>query len=259
MKILALTLILISPLMAEEKEPAYFTPEQLEQMTPERCRGMVEIPAGPFTFGDTYAEKNTKKLSRTLRARAKPVRTAHTEAFLIDKCEATWQQLLATLLMGKSQPPDEMNSEKQNKYFDQPAHSWPRAYAETFCKYLGKRLPTEEEWEKAARGGTSTDYYWGDDYEDLGAYEQKPQKYALRMNTGPVAQKAPNPYGLYDMLGNVPEMTSGDCWKGGSVSHWGAYFSTVGRCITPIDSLGTSFGWRCVKDVVASTSSAKAE
>ena len=81
----------------------------------------------------------------------------------------------------------------------------------TFCKWLsaktGKfyRLPTEAEWEYAARAGSSSDYYFGDDESELNLYawysnnsEGKYQK---------VGARQPNKYGLYDMLGNVSEWT----------------------------------------------------
>lgn len=95
--------------------------------------------------------------------------------------------------------------------------SWDDAQA--FIRWLsaetGKRyrLPTEEEWEHAARGGTTTPYYWG---KEIGVKHancdgcspdwRKPQ-------TLPVGSFDPNPFGLYDMLGNVWQWTSG-CWEG---------------------------------------------
>jgi len=83
--------------------------------------------------------------------------------------------------------------------------------AQQFCKWLSAktgnfyRLPTEAEWEYAARAGSSATYFFGDDPKDL-------EQYAWYSgNSGnsyqKVGQKLPNPFGLYDILGNVAEWT----------------------------------------------------
>ena len=81
--------------------------------------------------------------------------------------------------------------------------SWNEAKA--FCENFGYALPTEAEWEYAARGGSSTLWSFGDDEEQLNNYAW------LDAQAHPVGGRAPNPLGLYDMHGNVFEWVE-DCY-----------------------------------------------
>ena len=74
-----------------------------------------------------------------------------------------------------------------------------------FCEAVGGRLPTEAEWEYAARAGTTTRFYCGDDPTCLDDFEW-PLGNGLEVK--PVMKKEPNPLGLYDMAGNVVEWTN---------------------------------------------------
>ncbi|WP_146066941.1 formylglycine-generating enzyme family protein, partial [Candidatus Venteria ishoeyi] len=76
------------------------------------------------------------------------------------------------------------------------------------------RLPTEAEWEYAARAGTTTKYHFGDSGNQLGNYAWYGASYDegnSRRESHPVGQKRPNPWGLYDILGNVREWVE-DCY-----------------------------------------------
>lgn len=88
------------------------------------------------------------------------------------------------------------------------------AYAGWLSAVTGKhyRLPSGAEWEYAARGGTATAYWWGD---AIGSGHANCRGCGSRwggVSTAPVASFPPNPFGLYDMNGNVWEWTS-DCWQ----------------------------------------------
>ncbi len=101
----------------------------------------------------------------------------------------------------------------------QPAVTMTQYSAQQFTKWLSHvtgqqyRLPTEAEWEYAARGGTTTAYSWGDSADDIDDYAW----YFDNADSGAVtvATKKPNPFGLYDMHGNVAEWTVGQYTESG--------------------------------------------
>jgi formylglycine-generating enzyme required for sulfatase activity len=136
----------------------------------------------------------------------KPVHEVTVKSFHIGRTEVTQEQWRA--VMG-SLPNVEFKGDKR------PVERISWFEAREFCRKLSEltgynfRLPTEAEWEYAARGGTTTEYSFGDDASKLGEYAW------FRGNsngqTQPVATRLPNPFGLFDMHGNVWEWVE-DHW-----------------------------------------------
>ena len=89
---------------------------------------------------------------------------------------------------------------------DCPVESVTWREADDFCRKLGKRLPSEAEWEYAARAGSTTAWYWGDDEGSAGDYAWFDGNGDAK--THPVGRRRPNVWGLYDMAGNVWEWTA---------------------------------------------------
>jgi formylglycine-generating enzyme required for sulfatase activity len=155
---------------------------------------MVLIPAGKFKMGSDDGFEDEK-----------PVHTIYLNAFYMDKYEVTNAQYKKFMdATGRKAPPywdDERFNAPQHPVVDA---NWNDA--NEYCKWAGKRLPTEAEWEKSARGGlVGKEYPWGDDItHDDANYDGTGGKDKWK-HTSPVGSFAPNGYGLYDMAGNVLE------------------------------------------------------
>lgn len=182
---------------------------------------MVVIPAGHFWMG------SDPKLDKGSYEDEQPHHEVIIEEpFWIGKYEVTFEEYdTFALATGRDLPSDEGWGRGQRPVINV---SWDDAvaYAEWLSEQTGKlyRLPTEAEWEYAARAGTETPYWWGDrtacDYAnaaDLSAEKQNPGWKTFDcddgfVNTAPAdRQIEPNNFGLYDMSGNVWEWVQ-DCW-----------------------------------------------
>ncbi len=184
---------------------------------------MIAVSGGNFTMGSPASEKGRN-------ADEGPQHDVELRPFWIGKTEVTWDEYdLYAFSMdvpppSTSQPPAAAQTgadavtRPTPPYGDesfgygkgtQPAINMTWHAAMEYCRWLsvktGKqyRLPTEAEWEYAARAGTTTAYSYGDDPQALGDYAW------TRENSGekphPVASKKPNAWGLYDVHGNVSE------------------------------------------------------
>ena len=158
---------------------------------------MVFVSEGPFTMGSDTGSDNEK-----------PAHTVTLAAFWIDQTEVTNDKYAQCVQTGACQPPADKSSKKQPNYYGNSNFSeYPVIYVEwnqakTYCEWAGGRLPTEAEWEKAARGTDGRIYPWGDSID---------KTYANYNNnvgdTTAVGQyeKGKSFYGAYDMTGNVWE------------------------------------------------------
>jgi formylglycine-generating enzyme required for sulfatase activity len=179
----------------------------------------VSIPAGCFQMGspDTEAERKESE---------GPVHNVCLEVFELDKFELTQRQWRRVMVHHRD--PSQYKGDRR------PVESVTWSEAQTFIRLMNVfgrhqyRLPSEAEWEYAARAGTTTARYWGERVEDGCAYENMAdlalkkaypdQTVAANCDDGqaltaPVGSFKPNPWGLYDMLGNVAEWVE-DCYVG---------------------------------------------
>jgi formylglycine-generating enzyme required for sulfatase activity len=178
--------------IAVEARPALSAGRELD-------REMSLIPAGPFQMGSPDNEGS---------ANEHPRHKIFLESFLIDRYPVTVAQFRAfAQATGRSMP----IQPAWNKD-DHPVVSVNWNEADAYCAWTGKRLPTEAEWEKAARGRSDARYSFGDSEVQLSTYAWFSNN--SEGQTHPVGQKKPNRYGLYDMQGNAAQWVSD--WYGES-------------------------------------------
>ncbi len=175
---------------------AIFVPIWVWAQTPSTYKNSIDmefvlIPAGTFEMGSAQGDKDER-----------PVHTVTiSKSFYLGKYEVTQAQWQAIMGSNPSLFQGDANRPVEQVWFD---------VVQDFIRKLNAkegdgryRLPTEAEWEYAARAGTSTAYSFGDDVSQLGQYAW--YKDNASGQTHPVGQKKPNPWGLYDMHGNVWE------------------------------------------------------
>ncbi len=238
-----------------------------------RVRGeksdMILIPSGEFTMGSSDNEivdiinKFGGKANPVWYKNETPRKKVFVKDFYIDRYEVTNSQY----------------KRFKNDYVvpfgreNHPAVNVKWAEADAYCKWLGKRLPAEEEWEKAARGTDARQFPWGNDFDKakantaasglggearVGSYKEETTASLFPGGTVPVGslEKGVSPYDVHDMSGNAWEWT--DTWydkekglkvlKGGS---WIAPPISARSAVRLADNpfvMSNDYGFRCAKD-----------
>lgn len=158
---------------------------------------MQEVPAGEFTMGSDNGDPDEK-----------PVHAVYLDAYYIDKYEVTNARYKACADDGVCQPPQSTSSYTHPNYYDNSEfNDYPVLYvdwdmARVYCEWREAQLPTEAQWEKAARDAEGRIYPWGNSIDETFAnYDSNIGDTTSVRNY----EKGKSPYGVYDMAGNVWE------------------------------------------------------
>jgi formylglycine-generating enzyme required for sulfatase activity len=225
---------------------------------------MAEIPAGEFAMGLDGMQALEDE---------RPKHQVWLPAFFIDIYEVTTVQYASFLAATNHLAPWQWNMVDLSQHSDRPVIGVDWSDADVYCRWKGKRLPTEAEWEKSARGTDGRLYPWGNraPNKDLANFAS-----GARFNYGQVLmpvqsyEHGKSPYGLLQMAGNVwewvqdwyatnyyeissehnpqgPEQGQFKVLRGGSWSDLPKYLLAYGRFKLPPDTRNSYTGFRCAK------------
>ena len=200
---------------------------------------MVLVPEGEFLYGD---ENQRLALS----------------AFYMDQYEVTASRYARFLQETGRVKPHKWNEVNLVSDGDRPIIGVTWYDADAYCRYYGKRLPTEQEWEKAARGTDGREYPWGNE-EPTSRHANfrkccDMEGYAALTAAGE-HEAGKSPYGIYDMAGNVWEWTSSHYDSSSKVLRGGSWLDFDGLLRTTIRNWGgrtnrwDDKGFRCAQDI----------
>ncbi|MEK9627711.1 MAG: formylglycine-generating enzyme family protein [Nitrospinota bacterium] len=234
--------------------------KELSQTTPSKKNEMALIPEGEFVMGSNERWDDEA-----------PEHISFTKAFYMDLNEVTNSDYKNFVEAKKHATPyhwPDGNIPKGKENHPVVYVSW--FDANDYCKWAGKRLPTEQEWEKAARGLDGLIYPWGNEW----SLDKSNNPYKHSTGTEPIGSypEGKSPYGLNDMSGNVWEwvdsfylphpgnpVTRAEYGKDKRVLKGGSWFDclsygcglsapTFNRSFFTPEVKNNSFGFRCAKD-----------
>jgi eukaryotic-like serine/threonine-protein kinase len=256
------------------------------ERVPDVATRMVRVPAGSFRMGADDGDDDQK-----------PAHDTRVAGFERDATEVTVAAYSACVQAGACTPPathvdwpgvtsqdhavfdDFCNAGRPDRQAH-PVNCVDWSSADAYCRWSGKRLPTEEEWEYAARGPEGRTFPWGTDAPSAGVTNACGKECSDEMKargrsvgalyaasdhwpfTAPVAKYPPNPFGLYDLAGNVWEWTSGhycpyttpSCGDPRRVARGGSWDVVEAKFLRTADrapydpaTRNTNIGFRCVK------------
>ena len=224
---------------------------------------LLYIPSGNFQMGSNDGNVDEK-----------PIRIVFVDAYYIDKTEITIAMYILCVAEGTCVAPTFIRSNTREDYYENPKyHNYPVLYvtwfdANAYCEWVGRRLATETEWEKAARGTDKRVYPWGNNINQTFA------NYGNSVNDTSLVGEYPagaSFYGALDMGGNVWEWvydwytaypgsmpsniennpfygTLYRVLRGGSWHDSDAYIRSSTRNIGTPTTVGNAIGFRCAMD-----------
>ena len=160
---------------------------------------MAVVPAGEFIMGSSMGEADEQ-----------PVHWVYVETFFMDKYPVSVSQYARFLDATSQEAPPDWSIMNRSQHQKRPIANvdWPEAKA--YCTWAGKRLPTEAEWEKAARGIDGRTYPWGNEHPTKFFANASRDNWNNHGALTPVGtfEEGKSPYDIYDMAGNVWEWVS---------------------------------------------------
>ena len=184
---------------------------------------MVCVPAGKFLYGDDKREVELPD-------------------FWIDKAPVTNGEYARFVAETQHEPPRHWKGKTPPKQIADHPVTWVSSReAADYAKWAGGRLPTEEEWEKAARGTDGREYPWGEWAE--GHCNSKEAGIGGTTPVGKYSPQGDSPYGCQDCAGNVWEWTASEHEQGGRVVRGGSWYDFQGlaRCAERVRDIPVDF------------------